>query len=696
MPSPQSGSAASLLPNNSQTPAPYNVSSNASATNLGQPGPALSLHSTNSQRMGSVHLTVPPGSRSQTPANQAPWKVVPVLASDVMNKRYDRVHHAKKSRKEFEIEAGHRSFKDDSKEGWTNCVHPEGALYFVRIEDSCRRVRSIFTNADVRSAKTKVDVCSELEKAIKLIFERANTNNVQVDAAFELVLDLDSKKQTVGYYFAVQHDRCLVWVEPFKDAEFQIAEHIRGVEKKGHISTHIWLLSNDLSNAQQKSTQWKPNIGKGPIRCRSMQLTNALNRAHCEAYPHDRTLTTEMLDELTDMVLHSIAERVTSDTSLAPYDSDELAKIQGILDSMKDRVDKKSPHAVCTVARFMRMFARSRFYNFCGQPEARLDADASVYRPPKRSKDNAHPPRSALFYLTTVSMFGMPPSQLNRLEAVWVDRSINTARWKEYLQNSYDEFTGFALYSTVMLAVDVSYLAVPGVEGPGPGSENAATVFTYVSIIAVVGSMTLSLLLSADARRRKVQSAETAAVLLSTVSDSLFGIESLAIMYSLPFALLMWGMVGFLGGLCARIFPGAELYTIIVSAVALGVLGLAVWIPLYTWWRVENGTPKVFQLIGDAFSALLLVLKYWRFRRKPRGNGRGRGQADPEQGRAVARQGQGSGQCQPAQGGSHELGLQQSQTQPQASGSQGQSGSAATVSTPVTQPQTQVTAQGAP
>ncbi|EIW87393.1 hypothetical protein CONPUDRAFT_149427 [Coniophora puteana RWD-64-598 SS2] len=146
-------------------------------------------------------------------------------------------------------------------------------------------------------------------------------------------------------------------------------------------------------------------------------------------------------------------------------------------------------------------------------------------------------------HFVSVFTFFSPPSQLKRLEGVWVDRSVNQARWKEYLSNAYDEFTGFALYSTVMLAVDVSFLAVPGVEGDGPGNENASTVLTYVSIIAVVGSMTLSLLLSADARRRKVQSADKAVALLSAVSDSLFGIETLAVMYSLPFALLMWGCV---------------------------------------------------------------------------------------------------------------------------------------------------------
>jgi len=246
---------------------------------------------------------------------------------------------------------------------------------------------------------------------------------------------------------------------------------------------------------------------------------------------------------------------------------------------------------------FSASLARSRLYNFCGQPEARLDADMSVHHNPER------PPHWA-FITLSFSMFGTPATQLERLNELWVDCAINTARWKEYITTMYDEFTGVTIYSTVMLAVDVSFLDVPVVENDNYGGESASAVFTYVSIIATVGSMTLSLLLSADARRRRSQSADQAADLLATVSSSLFGLEALAVMYTLPFSLLMWGIVFFLAGLCARIFPHAEKYTVCSCAVALFFLVLAVASPLFIWWRVKNWTPLIFQALQDLLQPL--------------------------------------------------------------------------------------------
>ncbi|EIW75801.1 hypothetical protein CONPUDRAFT_85065, partial [Coniophora puteana RWD-64-598 SS2] len=302
--------------------------------------------------------------------------------------------------------------------------------------------------------------------------------------------------------------------------------------------------------------------------------------AHVETFPLARRLEEKVYRELSHAVLHASAERLTSKTSLSPFDADELDKIRDILDSLQDQLGKQSPYAVCILARLSHSFAVSRLHNFCGQPEARLDADKSVW---PDDTLNMH----WTFISLSIFMFGTPYSQLERLNTVWVDRTINSARWKEYISTVYDEFMGLTLYSTVMLAVDVSFLAVPNVELASLGKEDASTVATYVSIIAVVGSMTLSLLLSADARRRKSESASKAVGLLDTVS-MLFGLELLAIMYSMPFALLMWGMLSFLIGFCCRVFPQAAIYTKCLCAVALLILAMTVGLPLFTWWCVKQ------------------------------------------------------------------------------------------------------------
>ena len=63
-------------------------------------------------------------------------------------------------------------------------------------------------------------------------------------------------------------------------------------------------------------------------------------------------------------------------------------------------------------------------------------------------------------------------------------------------------------------AVDVSFLAVPGIDKGDVGSQSATTVVIYVSLLSVVGSLLSSLLL---ARQRRAQDdSATGAVRRST------------------------------------------------------------------------------------------------------------------------------------------------------------------------------------
>ena len=58
--------------------------------------------------------------------------------------------------------------------------------------------------------------------------------------------------------------------------------------------------------------------------------------------------------------------------------------------------------------------------------------------------------------------------------------------------------------STVMLAVDVSFLAVPDV-----GSQSVATIAIYMSLLTIVGSLLSSLLLASQ-KRAQDDSADSA------------------------------------------------------------------------------------------------------------------------------------------------------------------------------------------
>lgn len=163
--------------------------------------------------------------------------------------------------------------------------------------------------------------------------------------------------------------------------------------------------------------------------------------------------------------------------------------------------------------------ARTRFYNFFGQPGARLEADLSVYVGGEDGDEN-----SLLFASLDIFLFFSPSAQIKELKSIWVDNLINYARWQSFSSKLNNEWSGFTIYvsrsldqyiewthwqltleslqSTVMLAVDTGLLAVPGVDKGDVGSQSVATVAIYMSLLSVVGSLLSSVLL---ARQRRAQ-----------------------------------------------------------------------------------------------------------------------------------------------------------------------------------------------
>jgi hypothetical protein len=113
--------------------------------------------------------------------------------------------------------------------------------------------------------------------------------------------------------------------------------------------------------------------------------------------------------------------------------------------------------------------------------------------------------------------------------------------------------------ATVLLSTNVGLLAWSdnGKTG-GISSPTAAQIMTYISIICSVGSIVVSFVIlrqyhAVDSPLRVVMPIAIdllfglplpQVVGLKRILKSSFGLERLAIMFSLPYALLVWGYVG--------------------------------------------------------------------------------------------------------------------------------------------------------
>ncbi|KIK41287.1 hypothetical protein CY34DRAFT_85691 [Suillus luteus UH-Slu-Lm8-n1] len=322
-----------------------------------------------------------------------------------------------------------------------------------------------------------------------------------------------------GYYF-VDHDAQIIfWPEIVKSWELML--YVRGVVDKSHMRYAL------------EAQYWK----------------------HCALFPNMRALPGQAVNCLQDFISYAYSDLIMSQTSVFCFDLDELSNMLSVVDRVKDNIEKVNEYSVCIVGmRFNPI--RVKFINFCGQPGARLDSNQRLYDSYGENKS-----KPILIRILNVALFNSPRIYSESIEGVLVDDSLVIPMWKNFIDQITSKWNSVLLFSTVMLGVDISFLAVPGVDDPSIQIKPATTTVIYLSTLCAMGSLVISLY-----------------KLIISMSRSLFGVEGLAIMLSLPFALLVWGMMFFVIGLSIFIFHTTDIVELgVVIPIWAAVLLLMMW-----------------------------------------------------------------------------------------------------------------------
>ncbi|KAG1733740.1 hypothetical protein EDB19DRAFT_1830862 [Suillus lakei] len=393
--------------------------------------------------------------------------------------------------------------------GWEPLTHPEGALFFYH---SYKRV---FTDVDIRASGMVTNIGKAVEKA----YNEVGNAGIHLHPSVELVLELiEGNSEEWGYYFVDHDNRVIFWFKAHSSKH--LIGNVRGVKCTSHIRYAL------------ESQYWQ----------------------HLELYPNKRSLSKDIVVRLREIVMYTQADNITSDTSLAPFSSEEVAN------SADSELGYEHEHSVWIVGNI-------KFVNFCGQPGARLNADQSLYGDPNVRSNNI------LLRVMNFILFGSPNAHNKALQKIWVDSTIVQPRWKNFINRLNSEWNGYTIFSTVMLAVDISFLAVPSVQ-----TQTAAILVSYMSALCAMGSLVVSLVLAGQVNDSRRDSARSVASFMAGMSVSVLGLESLALMLSLPFALLIWGMAFFAVALSIVIFNTSGVITIsIISPVWVAIFILATW-----------------------------------------------------------------------------------------------------------------------
>lgn len=454
-----------------------------------------------------------------------------ITLSDV--KRNDRGRIIPKLSPEFKngfwVESGQTDFDNTQGYGdWMPHIHPDGALYYF---DSKRR---IYTDADL-SVEDELEIINYYaERLLRQAREKAgfpcNT--------CELVLErIDIHR--VGYYFVEPGKRCILWLT----------------------AVPSWTITRNLERVQSYA-----------------QLKYAMEAeywTHCMFFPNNWTLTVIALAELEKMILHAIADSITSTTSVIPFDQEELAKMLDLTDRLKGGIDEPFLHSKCIVARFMGDFALAKFFNFCGQPGARLNSDQAIF--------NKQKPRHSVFIqIVSLCLFCAPCNYAKELDGIWVDKMINRVLWRQFIAKLNDDWCSLALTATVVLNANVAFLTLVV-------DDAVPRTFSHISAMTSVGVVILGLILVRQNQRKDQNSAEHANILLTRMSHPVFGTESLAIIYSLPYALLMWSMVFFVIAFACMVFRSA---TPVTQSAFSATGGLVCIFVFWTMWTTRAASER--------------------------------------------------------------------------------------------------------
>ncbi|KAG1767358.1 hypothetical protein EV702DRAFT_1036102 [Suillus placidus] len=439
---------------------------------------------------------------------------------------------------------------------WQRCIHPEGALYL------CNGPKRTFTEAPIDEYSFRL-----LDKCADELYDLARTKSPNFDADdIELVVQVvPNKTDSCQYYFVDHATRTLFWLHDHDGATENIFDELQGIYDPSHIRYAL------------ESQYWM----------------------HCERYPKHEFDRVKLLKELREVAVHASAEIITSDISLSPFGADELSRILELVSHLQENAEEINfPHSTCVIAKFMHYFCRAKYYNFCGLPCARLDADKSVYR----EIDSFHPLTRSLSLALDAMLFWAPQTHLSDLRRVWVDKCLNSPRWKDYNAKLMTEWTGITIYSTVMLAVDVSFLAVPNVNIST--SQSIGIIATYLSIISITGSLVVSVLLVRQNQRYGCESADNAGDFLNSMTGTFFGDKGLATVNSLPYAMVMWGMIYFSIAMLYNVFKFTTMA--MLASVVTGCVVVTMFILWFIWAARElHSFRRLAELILSARSRVL-------------------------------------------------------------------------------------------
>ncbi|KAF9236647.1 hypothetical protein BU15DRAFT_76747 [Melanogaster broomeanus] len=426
-----------------------------------------------------------------------------------------------------------------SASGWRRFIHPEGQPYFVLYSETF----PVVTEANLE----EVEIEAQILDSLSVVTKELQCHDIKVPPRCELFLELDEDRSVCNYYFVDHDSEGLFWLED---------------------------MCTELLNI--------------PAAMSPSHLETALEKVywvHVEFFPmhhepHDKGLS-QLVDDLSNIISHGQADRLTSRTSTFPYTADTCKHFLRLLSRKSGQ--SIDGNTLCYAARLAGAIANQRFITFYGQQSAQLDrlqemcpGDVLEHR-----------------WLSTVAnlmLWGIPGHYNTLLEDLYVNEQVYADQWTHFVSLCLTDWTNSMSWTLPVLIASILLANMRG----GTISTAIPTVVSCGISIASASSLHLRHSPLAES------SASMGARYLQQAKSNSVGFLPSAVVFSFPRAIYMWA-VGFL--FAQFLFIASRSVSKLVALVAASFLAVLLLFILWVISPEEPGVVSLFRSLSTSYVA---------------------------------------------------------------------------------------------
>ncbi|KDQ20036.1 hypothetical protein BOTBODRAFT_384973 [Botryobasidium botryosum FD-172 SS1] len=369
---------------------------------------------------------------------------------------------------------------------WHSYVHPEGAVYW----------HHPITNTITSAHLMKKGVYEQINRWYRGVCALAAQNEVNLPQRYDLVLELDAENPDICQYYYADHDTCTVfWLQPLSSSDDLELPYLS-------TSTHLKL--------KLEEEYW----------------------FHLEYFPMHFPLSESQEEDLVIALATNCADSLTSPTSTSPYSVSECEKFLNLANQYIS--GRKCGSRTWFFARMIRLFTRARFLNFYGEEHARLDRTQQI-----EARDPIQIPEWLLSG-SQIALFNTPNNYLLELQALWTDKVAYADHWHQFLEKAIRDWSEARDMAKAVWIVDMLFLLLPSTSRIQRG-------ICLCAMMSAVGSIVTGIYYIRYYRSHlQFKDGSLSASFLENAEHPTLGFFPLAVLFSVPFVLLMWSILGFL------------------------------------------------------------------------------------------------------------------------------------------------------